>query len=863
MAPRATYRLQFHKGFTFADAERLVSYFAQLGISHLYASPITTARAGSMHGYDVVDPTRVNPELGGEAALRKLVVALRAASLGLIVDIVPNHMAVGEENAWWVDVLRRGPQSRYAPYFDIDWHAEDEGLRGKVLFPVLGKTLRETIEADELKVEGDEVHYFEHRFPLRPGEDASAPLRELLARQHYRLASWRSANDAINWRRFFDINELTAMRMEHQPAFEDSHALIFRLYADGLIDGVRVDHVDGLSDPAGYCRKLRECLEALTRQRPSSAPRERPYIVVEKILLRDETLPTSWSCDGTSGYDFMNDVSAVQHEPDAATVLGALWASVSGRSADFSVEEYAARREIIARSFSAQLEACAASFHRLGESQGAELARPSLRRGLTELLGHFPVYRTYAVATERPAQDRRFLEAAVAGARVTCLPADRGVIDTLATWLDDRASDPEAANSQHRAVTQFQQLSAPIAAKAVEDTAFYRYGRLISRNDVGFEADVLGIGPADFDARVLRRQPDFPHAMLATATHDHKRGEDARARLAVLSEEANEWASVLPDWIERCRPLRHRSDDALLPHGGDIAMLLQTLVGAWPLDLEPQNHEGRRSFAERLARWQEKALREAKLATDWSAPNQEYESAARHLTMALVADSALPDLLNEIAAFARHVSPAGAVNSLAQAVLKLTVPGVPDFYQGTEFWDFSLVDPDNRRPVDFAARAASLGDSPLPSLAQHWRDGRIKQAVIARTLALRRACPALFAEGNYEPLAVRGAFAERVIAFARRFKDHVLVTIVPRVASQMLRCKGDLLFDEAAWGDTAVEARNKNLTGLFSESQSHQSSENRIQVGRALRDFPIALMLSPAVARELDRQVAAAHTTSR
>ena len=314
MAPRATYRLQFHKGFTFADAERLVPYFVRLGISHVYASPITTARAGSMHGYDVVDPTRVNPELGGEEALRKLVAALRAADLGLIVDIVPNHMAVGAENAWWMDVLRHGPQSRYAPYFDIDWNAEDEGLRGKVLLPVLGQPLREAIEASELKVEGNELRYFEHRFPLRPDEDASYSLPELLGRQHYRLASWRIANDAINWRRFFDINELAALRMEHPQAFEDSHALIFRLYAEGLIDGVRVDHVDGLSDPASYCRQLRARLKALTVERPATAPREPPYIVVEKILLRDETLPPDWSCDGTSGYDFMNDVSAVQHD---------------------------------------------------------------------------------------------------------------------------------------------------------------------------------------------------------------------------------------------------------------------------------------------------------------------------------------------------------------------------------------------------------------------------------------------------------------------------------------------------------------------------------------------------------------------
>jgi (1->4)-alpha-D-glucan 1-alpha-D-glucosylmutase len=850
MTPRATYRLQFHKDFTFADAERLVPYFARLGISHVYASPITTARAGSLHGYDVIDPTRVNPELGGEDALRKLVGALRAAGLGLIADIVPNHMASVAANAWWFDVLRNGPQSRYAAYFDIDWNAEDEALRGKVLLPVLGKPLCETIEAGELKIEGDELRYFEHRFPLRPDGDKSAPLHELVACQHYRLASWRTANDAINWRRFFDINELAALRMEDEPAFEDSHALIFRLYAEGIIDGVRVDHVDGLSDPAAYCQKLRARLEALTARRPATAPRERPYIVVEKILLRDETLPTDWGCDGTSGYDFMNDVSAVQHEPGAAATLDALWTAVCGRSAEFAPEEYAARREIIARSFSAQLEACIASFHRLSDLEGAELTRAALRRVLIELLAHFPVYRTYATASERPVHDRPFLDAAVTGARATCLPLDRTVLDKVATWLGEPIADNEASKIQNRAITQFQQLSAPIAAKAVEDTAFYRYGRLLSRNDVGFEADVLGIAPKEFHARVLRRQTDFPHAMLATATHDHKRGEDVRARLAVLSENAEEWAAILPSWIARCRPLRRQAGDALLPHAGDIAMLMQTIIGAWPLDLDVKDQEGRRAFAERVARWQEKALREAKLATDWSVPNEPYESAARHLSVSLIADNAVPDLLNEIAAFATRISAAGAVNGLAQTLLKLTVPGVPDFYQGTEFWDFSLVDPDNRRPVDFDARIAALGAASFESLASNWRDGRLKQALIARTLALRRACPALFAEGSYEPLEVRGACADRVIAFARRHEDQMLVAIVPRIASQSLRSERDILFDEAAWRDTCV-ACSGSFINLFSAGRSMRECS---AVGEALRDFPVALLLSPDVAAAVERQ---------
>jgi (1->4)-alpha-D-glucan 1-alpha-D-glucosylmutase len=854
MTPRATMRLQFHKGFTFADAERLVPYMAQLGVSHVYASPITSARSGSMHGYDVIDPTRVNPELGGEKGLRRLVAALREARLGLIVDIVPNHMAVGAENAWWFDVLKRGQESRYASYFDIDWNAEDPALQGKVLLPVLGKPLNEAIDAGEVAVaqgsHGAEVYYYQQRFPVAGDVDSRRPLAELLARQHYRLAWWRIANDEINWRRFFDINELAGLRMEYPAAFEDVHGLIFRLYAEGLIDGVRVDHIDGLSDPASYCRMLRERLEALTPQRPANVPRDRPYIVVEKILLRGEKLPTSWQTDGTSGYDFMNDVSAVQHDARGEAPLTALWQSISCRSGDFEPEEQSARREIIARSFSAQLESCTASFHRLARAEGTELSRASLRRALVELLAHFPIYRTYGTPAERPTRDRPFLEAAVAGAKSTCLSVDRVVIDRLAAWLGTRDENADIAKLQDRAVTQFQQLSAPIAAKAVEDTAFYRYGRLLSRNDVGFDATQLGASAAGFHEAVLRRQSEFPHAMLATATHDHKRGEDVRGRLAVLSEYADEWADAVLRWIEQLRPLRRNGEGALLPHTSDIAMLLQMIVGAWPLDLHVSDASARKAFGERLAQWQEKALREAKLETDWAVPNEPYETAARELLVSLVEHNVLPTLLNDIVAFANKISAAGAVNGLAQTLLKLTAPGVPDIYQGTEFWDFSLVDPDNRRPVDFAARIAGIQSfTPLADLMNNWRDGRIKQHVIARTLAFRGAHPTLFSDGSYQPLEVRGEHAERIVAFARQHGSDVAVTIVPRIASRLLRTTNEIAFDAGKWADTIVvgvpaQVRINVLTGKPVAREG-----DVIPVSSILDEMPLAFLSSnPAAA---------------
>lgn len=714
MIPRATQRLQFHKEFTFADGEALVPYFADLGISHLYASPVTTARKGSLHGYDVVDSTRINPELGGEDGLKRLVDALKRHGMGLIIDIVPNHMAATLENAWWADVLAHGRSSRYAKSFDIDWEADD-----KVFLPWLTRPVAEAAdEATKLDLP-------------KPGA--------------YRLGWWRTAGDRINWRRFFDINDLVCLRMEDDETFERVHALIFRLRDEGLIDGVRVDHIDGLADPAGYCRKLRARLGDA-------------YFVVEKILLGGETLPTDWRCDGTTGYDFMDQVSAVQHDPAAAAPLASAWAALSGRASDFAIEEQAARREILARSFGAQLEACVSAF--ASTSPVVDVTRPALRRALIELLVHFPVYRTYATATARPAADEASLAKAVGGAKRTGLPGDNWILDLLHRWFRDSTFSAEP-------LRRFQQLSAPVAAKSVEDTGFYRYGRLLSRNDVGFDPHHFASTPAEFHASMQRRRAETPDAMLATATHDHKRGEDVRARLAVLSEMPEWWSSILPGWVRRVTPL----------HADDAAMLLQTIVGAWPLDLAPDDVPGRADYARRVIGWQEKALREAKLRSDWSDPNQAYEAAARDFVVHLLAEDRHRSLLTDIFAFIQSIAAAGAINGLSQLVLKLTTPGVPDLYQGTEYWDFSLVDPDNRRPVDFAARRNSLPETSVDAVVASWRDGRIKQQVAHRLLALRKARPELFAAGSYEPIED----GDHIISFRRRHGPDTLVVAVPRL----------------------------------------------------------------------------------
>jgi (1->4)-alpha-D-glucan 1-alpha-D-glucosylmutase len=855
-APRATMRLQLHRGFTFGDAARRAPYMARLGVSHLYSSPILTARAGSMHGYDGVDPTRVSPALGGETGFRRMVAALRAEGLGLVVDIVPNHMAIGRENPWWQDVLRHGRASRHGDVFDIDWHPDNPLLDGKVLLPVLGKPYGEALDAGEIRLargpDGLEARYFDNVFPIRPEDQSEvaavglpayeaggqARLHRLLERQHYRLAFWRTAGDEINWRRFFDINELAGVRVEEPRVFEAVHATLFRLYAEGLIDGMRVDHVDGLTDPRGYCRRLRARLTELQRERPADAPPGPAYLVVEKILGSSESLAEDWQVDGTSGYDFMDAVSAVQHDPGAAPALSALWSALSGRSAEFAPEELAARHEILEGGFTAQLDAAVGALHRVALLDPAtrDTSRPAIRRALVALLAHFPAYRSYATAAERPAGDEAMFAAALAGACADCGPARPDVMQQIVAWL--RA--PEGL-ARRIAATRFQQLSAPIAAKAVEDTAFYRYGRLLSRNDVGFDAAHLGMEPTEFHRLAQARRAQFPDAMLATATHDHKRGEDVRARLAVLSECPEEWGAALRGWMKRNARHRRTAD---APARGDEVMLYQAILGAWPTTLDAADRAGRRAFAERLAGWQTKALREAKLHTSWTAPDEAYETAARAFLDAVMDDDGFAA---EVAAFAGRIGAAGAVNGLAQTVLKMTVPGVPDFYQGTEYWDQSLVDPDNRRPVDFAARDAALAAGAAPAaLAGSWRDGRVKQAVIARVLSLRRRMPGLFARGDYTPLSPGGPCAKRVIAFTRREGNAALLVIVPRLPLGLPGDPATLLIQPAAWAGTSLPLppwlHCRTLRDVVGGAESQAGA--RVEVATILQDFPVAVLAS-------------------
>jgi (1->4)-alpha-D-glucan 1-alpha-D-glucosylmutase len=867
--PRATMRLQFHRGFTFAHAAALAPYFASLGVSHLYASPIMTARPGSMHGYDTIDATRVNPELGGEEELKHMVRQLRRHHLGLIVDIVPNHMAIGAGNAWWMDVLARGADSRYAKYFDINWAPSDPLLRGKLLLPILGRPYAEALMAGEITLrftEGGQpaIRYFDHELPLAVecrdavGRDSLSDFNErspsarkrlhrILEQQHYRLSWWRCANDEINWRRFFDINELTAIRVEDEEVFDAVHNTIFRLYAEGLLDGLRIDHIDGLSQPREYCRRLRRRLADLDKKRPPDCPAGPAYVVVEKILAHDEHLPGSWETDGTTGYDFMDEVSTLQHDAAGERPLTGLWQRISGRPGDFRSEDEQARREILQRSFSSQFGAMLDVLAKIAEGgiETRDISRAALRRCLTDILVHFPVYRIYAELDDSSDCDRTFLSDALSRAAKSCVPGDKWLVELLGGWLIGKPIRPDAGALQAVVLTQFQQLSAPLSAKAVEDTAFYRYGRLISRNDVGFDPGRFACSVTEFHDRMQSRARSSPHALLATATHDHKRGEDVRARLAVLSEIPEEWNSALQRWVTLGADWADAGAAPPLPDAADRAMLFQSIIGAWPIGLGVDDEDGMKAFARRISGWQRKALREAKLRSDWSAPDQAYERLADEF----VANLFRPDsgLLKEIADFVRRITAAGAVNGLSQVLAKLTAPGVPDIYQGTDYWDFSLVDPDNRAPVDFAARQRSLPSLDVGNLIIRWPDGRIKQFVIERALAVRKEMPELFAHGEYCPLASEGPSSEHALAFARILGDSLSLTVLCRHPAGILGHESAITTARDYWKNTRIMLPVQIQRPLLYDALTGNevpASGPCLEVEKILSTLPVGLLSS-------------------
>lgn len=907
MPPRATYRLQFNRDFTFREALALVPYLAQLGISHIYASPITEARPGSTHGYDIVNHNRLNPEIGGDEDFRALTAALHRHGLGLIVDIVPNHMGVGgHDNAWWLNVLEWGRASPFARYFDINWAAARPDLKGRVLLPVLGDQYGAVLEAGQIELRFDPQEgsfsfwYFDHRFPVSPhcyatilkaggaplaalarefsahagmrGSGAPAraealkrrlaaaagdpavveaiagaihalagkpgcpdsfrPLHRLLDAQAYRLAYWRVAADETNYRRFFNINELAGLRIELPALFAETHRLVFAMVERGDVQGLRIDHIDGLFDPGAYAAELRKRLP------------EPFYIVVEKILARYETLP-GWPIDGSTGYDFVNQVSALFVDPEAERAMTRLYRRLTGRAADFDAVLSASKQRIMQVNLSSELNVLALRFHRLSMRRWRtrDFTLNGMLAALEEVIAAFPVYRTYVSPRGVDEEDRRYIEWAIAQAKKRWRTNDTSILDFLHDVLTvSLAGGP--TREALRTAMQFQQVTGPVMAKAMEDTAFYRYFRLLALNEVGGDPRRFGISPAAFHHLMRERARVWPRAMIATATHDTKRGEDGRIRLAMLSELPRLWGQYVSRWLRFNRSRRSEVDGDIVPDRNVEYLFYQTLVGAWPPGLEPDDEAAVKDLAGRVGAYMIKAVREGKEESGWSNPNVGYEAALERFVGAVL-DASRPNAF--LADFGKFIAPLArlsAIASLSQLVLKLTVPGVPDIYQGCELWDFSLVDPDNRRHPDWARRMALLAevaDAVPATLARFWQDGREKLFAMQHLLQLRQRHTALFAAGDYAPLAAEGGRGDaHLCAFVRRHGGAALVVAVPRLVYR-LHAGGDT----PDWGGSRLPLPDGDGWHDIFTGRCHPGG-TAIQVGDLLADFPVAALLCAA-----------------
>jgi len=1014
-APTSTYRLQLHHDFPFAAARRRLNYLADLGIGAVYASPILQAEPGSMHGYDIVDHGSIDEELGGEPEFARLAAELRRRGMGLLLDIVPNHMSVGAGNRWWQDVLSFGRSSPYAGFFDIDWQPPRAEMANTVLLPLLGDQFGRVLDRGELQLTfadgGFGVRYYEHVLPLAPATYAEAlqpaldraaaalpaededllelqsiitasrnlppttetdperveegrreatvmrrrlqelcerspamqaaivgavatlngepndpashdALAALLAHQPYRLSHWRVATDEINYRRFFDVNGLAALRMERPEVFDATHALILRLLGEGSVQGLRIDHVDGLLDPHAYLWRLQaraamlRCPEiveersggdgaskAAAEAEESNDPEAgepvaetagvearitdqlrrgrgvavRPlYDVVEKILGHGERLPAAWPVDGTTGYDFLNALNGVFVDGSQRRALDAIYSAFTGERRRYRDVVYDAKKQIMRVVLASEVNVLALQLSRIAaaDRRFRDFSLTALIAVLVETIACFPIYRTYvrpapaadgsAVISER---DLLYIDLAVTRAKRLNPVVDPSIFDFIQGTLTLAGGTSGAGDPRLDFALKFQQVTGPVMAKGVEDTAFYRYNRLLSLNEVGGDPDQFGVSPAAFHRQNGERQARYPLALLATSTHDTKRSEDVRARLNVLSELPDEWRTALRQWSRLNRKHGRTVRGERLPDRYDEYFLYQTIAGAWPLELlDADDEPGFAAFAARLQAAMLKSVREAKRHTSWIAPNEAYEAALHQFIAALFAAPARNSFVQAARPFVRRLAAFGMVNSLAQTLLKLTCPGVPDLYQGCELWDFSLVDPDNRRPVDFDRRASALrelrarlanphGDTAAlaAELLQAWPDGRIKLLVTHCALRLRQRHPKLFGgEGSYSPLEVAGERAEHAVAFARRHGEGEIVVVVPRLPARLARAVRGA--DDAAplgdrWGDTHVVLRGSEQGGCYRDvftgarlMAESPEGEVRLPLVRLFATLPLALL---------------------
>ena len=945
--PLTTYRVQLHAGFTFKDATALVPYLNDLGVTDLYASPFLAARAGSTHGYDVTDHRTLNPEIGTDDDLTLLRDALRAHKMGLLLDIVPNHMCVTGDNAWWKDVLEHGTASPFAGHFDIAWYDSPRpGMQGRLLLPILGEPYGQALESGALAVKfvdgrfvltygemtlpidprtygdllapaaeilrasaGDDHADFvqlhsivtavthlpsrqepdaektraglmecvvvkhrlaelPERYPAaaaaiadylaawhgKPGQPATwAPMDTLLEAQAYRACFWRVATDEINYRRFFDVNELAALSVEREEVFEAVHKKWLDLAASGVADGVRIDHPDGLFDPRQYLARLQMAyllaiakrlhgdaagwpdLEPALRERFAAETSNHLYVVVEKILAENEPLPAEWRCDGTTGYEFVAALNGLFVDGDNEAAFTELYTRFTGVSADYRDMVYHKKALIMRSSLASELNALAYQLDRLArlDLRSRDFTLNGLRRALREVIACFPVYRSYVDGTTH-AMDARHVLSAVRQARRRDPSTGKAVFDFIRDTLMLKDSPSGPATDEYKAMQahfagKFQQVTSPVTAKGVEDTAFYVFNRLASLNEVGGEPGKFANTPEELHAFLKAR----PGGLSPLSTHDTKRGEDVRARLNVLSEIPNDWAAAVRGWAKKNRPHRTELDDgAFAPDANEEYLLYQTLVGVWP-----ETPPDLTAVGDRVRAYMRKALCEAKVHSSWINPDTDYEAAVEAFVSAVLDPEKSRVFLQELTTFARRVAHHGKLNSLAQAVVRCTAPGAADVYQGTEDWTDSLVDPDNRRPVNYADLKQRL--QPAGPLKP---DDKLN--IVARCLRFRRDHAALFRDGDYRPAAVTGTLADHVFAFQRRHEGQIVLVIVPRLTVSLVPDADGPPIGLGQWKDTAVAELPAGPWRNALTGEPVPLTGGKIRVGDALKQLPVGVLVA-------------------
>ncbi|MGB4599123.1 MAG: malto-oligosyltrehalose synthase [Trichlorobacter sp.] len=988
--PTATYRLQFNKGFSFRTAQEIVPYLHSLGISDIYASPYFKASPGSLHGYDTLDQNQLNPEVGNEEEHAAWCAALARYGMGQILDIVPNHMCIeGQGNRYWADLLENGPSSRYASFFDIDWHPVKHELHNKILIPILGDQYGTVLEQGELQLVFDEgsfyLTYYEHRLPIIPKTysriltlqiadleqelSAEAPqlqelisivtalkhlppiteqapdriaeryrekevvkrrlwnlyqnsgvlkafidrnlsifngskgdprsfdhLDALLHEQVYRISHWRVATEEINYRRFFDINSLGAIRVEDPAVFDATHQLIFALVRSGRLSGLRIDHADGLQDPMEYLKRLQAaCFTSIYgADQPSengntgddfgqaiaekyakilkADPSYKPfYILAEKVLIKSEKLPDNWPVFGTTGYDFTNQVTGIFIETANARLFETIYTRFMHHRIDFHDVVYQKKKLVMQVAMSSELNTLGHYLNRLSEQNRhtRDFTLNSLVKSLIEVIAFFPVYRTYIAGYEVTERDRQYIEVATNRAKRQNPAVSASVFDFIRNVLT--LCFPDTLPEQHREswldfVKRFQQLTGPVMAKGVEDTAFYLYNRLVSLNEVGGSPERFGSTLEAFHGQNIERCKNRPLAMLATSTHDTKRSEDVRARINVLSEIPETWREGLIRWGRQNRRIKLVVDGKPRPSRNEEYLLYQTLVGTWPF-CGPADQEFA-TYRTRIKDYMLKAMREAKVHTSWISPNSLHEDAALYFIETILKNSPHNSFLQDFASFQQLTANCGIFNSLSQLLLKITSPGIPDIYQGNELWDFSLVDPDNRRFIDFERRKQLLDelisrekrDGPLEiakEVVTNRRDGRIKLYLTYKALNFRRAQRTLFESGRYLPLEVEGSRCEHVCAFERSLNECTVLVVVPRFYSRLIADSSGLPLGAQVWQDTkilqpfdtATCSYQNLLTGELLQLE-HQDGQSSLPLHKILSTFPVALLVKINTAQE-------------